>query len=238
MAEAFAILGYDSPYHFSSIFANIQDADMWLEALDMKYKQGRKVGRDFFDKLLGHTSAVTDAPCFVFWKELADAYPEAKIVLVERDEDKWYKSCDGLVGGSFNPLIMYVLQYTDRWFLGRIMRVGYAWYEGWFGTVKSRADVMSNARKSYRAHYAAIREIIPKERLLEFRLEEGWGPLCAFLGKEVPNVPFPRRNEAAALELAFEAMSKRALKNSLFNLGSVAVAIAAAAGTIKYFLRK
>jgi len=31
-------------------------------------------------------------------------------------------------------------------------------------------------------------------QLLEFSVKEGWGPLCAFLGVPVPDVPFPRLN--------------------------------------------
>lgn len=31
-------------------------------------------------------------------------------------------------------------------------------------------------------------------RLLVFDVREGWGPLCRFLGKPVPAVPFPHWN--------------------------------------------
>lgn len=60
-----------------------------------------------------------------------------------------------------------------------------------------------NAREAYRGHNELVKRIVPRERLLLFKLEEGWAPLCEFLGKPVPDVPFPRVNEAAALrELA------------------------------------
>ena len=35
---------------------------------------------------------------------------------------------------------------------------------------------------------------MPKGRLLEWRVEDGWDPLCEFLGVERP-VVFPRVNE-------------------------------------------
>lgn len=44
-------------------------------------------------------------------------------------------------------------------------------------------------------HYAEIRAAVPKERLLKFRLEDGWEPLCEFLDKEIPGVPFPTKNK-------------------------------------------
>lgn len=34
----------------------------------------------------------------------------------------------------------------------------------------------------------------PKENLLVFNAKEGWGPLCKFLGVDIPSQPFPREN--------------------------------------------
>lgn len=42
-----------------------------------------------------------------------------------------------------------------------------------------------------------IRGLVPKERLLEWSVEDGWAPLCTFLGKSVPDEPFPHANVAA-----------------------------------------
>ena len=36
--------------------------------------------------------------------------------------------------------------------------------------------------------YELVRRVCSKERLLEFDLKDGWGPLCAFSGKEKPEV--------------------------------------------------
>lgn len=41
-----------------------------------------------------------------------------------------------------------------------------------------------------------IRGLVPKERLLEWYVEDGWEPLCEFLGKPVPDMKFPRANAA------------------------------------------
>lgn len=40
---------------------------------------------------------------------------------------------------------------------------------------------------------------VPPAQLLEFRVQEGWEPLCAFLGLPVPDVPFPRVNDSASM---------------------------------------
>ena len=221
MTEAFRILGYAEPYHFTSIFANCRDADMWADALNAKYfGKGKPFGRKEFDQLLGHTSAVSDTPCFVMWKELTDAYPDAKVVLTQRDEEKWLVSCRALIEGTLNPVTRYGFRYLDPFWMGRILRVGLDWTEGWFG-VQGNMTVetcMANARQKYREHYRDVKACVPKERLLEYELGSGWVPLCQFLGKPVPSVPFPHVNEAKMLDAAFGAFAGRALKNSLFNI--------------------
>ena len=48
----------------------------------------------------------------------------------------------------------------------------------------------------YKAHLEEVRRSVPAERLLVFSVNEGWVPLCAFLGKPVPeNVPFPHLSD-------------------------------------------
>jgi hypothetical protein len=41
-----------------------------------------------------------------------------------------------------------------------------------------------------------IRGQVSPERLLEWSVEDGWEPLCKFLGKEIPDQPFPNVNAA------------------------------------------
>lgn len=40
-----------------------------------------------------------------------------------------------------------------------------------------------------------IRAVVPKERLLEYKIGDGWEPICKFLGKPVPDEPYPWVNE-------------------------------------------
>ncbi|KAF2182824.1 hypothetical protein K469DRAFT_585147, partial [Zopfia rhizophila CBS 207.26] len=40
-------------------------------------------------------------------------------------------------------------------------------------------------RRGFRKHYAHVREVVPKERILEFDLKDGTKPLCDFIGKDV-----------------------------------------------------
>ena len=43
----------------------------------------------------------------------------------------------------------------------------------------------------YRMHNEEVRRFVPQERLLEFNVKEGWGPLCKFLEVPEPDTPFP-----------------------------------------------
>lgn len=64
---------------------------------------------------------------------------------------------------------------------------------------RNSTEFRQNAKEVYKRHYEEVREVLKDqpERLLEFRLDDGWGPLCRFLGKPVPDVPFPKVNEGA-----------------------------------------
>ena len=49
--------------------------------------------------------------------------------------------------------------------------------------------------KAFLAHSDAVQAAVPADRLLVYQVKEGWEPLCAFLGKPVPDEPFPRTND-------------------------------------------
>jgi hypothetical protein len=62
-----------------------------------------------------------------------------------------------------------------------------------------------------------IKRITPKDRLLLFQLDEGWDPLCKFLDKPVPDIPFPRVNETAAVQEKINLYIAESYKRSLVN---------------------
>ena len=76
----------------------------------------------------------------------------------------------------------------------------------------------------------AVRQAVPTHMCLKYKLGSGWEPLCKFLGKEIPNVPFPRLNDAACLDAAFGMFLWEALKVSALNVASVIGAGAVVAG--------
>lgn len=99
---------------------------MWIEAIVAKKTASKKpYGRAEFEQLLGDCGTATDVPPAVVWKEPIEAYPEAKVALVERDEEEWFRSFEGLVAGITNPIGRYFLQYADPYWYVKVVCVCY-----------------------------------------------------------------------------------------------------------------
>ncbi|KAK4493826.1 hypothetical protein PRZ48_015011 [Zasmidium cellare] len=200
MQKALTILGYPTSHGFD-MHENPRDGDMWMEAFEAKYFGDRSVelGVGFWDKLLGHVSGVTDLPANCFGPELIAAYPNAKVVLVERDFEKWFPSFEtAVIAGTDSPAAFKIMQAVDKKYERVIPVVWRGVMQGQF-YAKDSTEFRQHAKDVYRRHYAEIREVLKDqpERLLEFQLDQGWEPLCRFLGKPMPDVPFPKINEGA-----------------------------------------
>ena len=82
-----------------------------------------------------------------------------------------------------------------------------------------------------------IRGLVPKERLLEWTVNDGWEPLCKFLDKPVPDEPFPHVNKATGWDDRVAETSKRYLWSALPGftlLTTVTVGLGAAAYKVLY----
>jgi hypothetical protein len=188
---------------------------MWNAAFDAKFcGKGKPFTRADWDRLLAEYGAVTDVLAIAFSEELIAAYPEAKVVLMERDIEKWYVSFDDAVIKVTWGKWGHWVASLDPWFVGPIRDVHLRWARLWMG-VNSAEEMRIKAREKYREHYALIRRIVPRERLLEYKLGSDWKPLCEFLGKEVPNVEFPRVNETASMHEKMSIIVGRGIRNIL-----------------------
>lgn len=206
LRQALIRLGYKDCYHFASTLQeNPADTVLWTEALQAKFLGvGKPYGKAEWDALLGHCQAVTDTPCIIFYKELLAAYPDAKVILTERDDaDAWFRSqmrtvvpySAKIIGvtwldklkGLFSPLDSTVVNFFNL-IISHAPAYKALWHDYYHGT--------ETAKRFYDDYNAEIKRIVPKENLLVFNLKEGWEPLCNFLGEQVPkDEEFPRRNE-------------------------------------------
>ena len=176
--------------------------------------------RTDWDALWGqHYDVVTDraAP---FAPELIAAYPEAKVVIVQRDFETWWPSCkriilhrvmgrddDHRMVVAMIPLLQWLTIGSKSFSVMR--KINY----GFFGA-RTKTECQARAREAYQGYYDEVRRLVPEARRLEYRLSDGWGPLCEFLGVKVPDVEFPWRNARDKFEAEYRSkMSKtRALR--------------------------
>lgn len=224
-------LGF-KPYHMSkAIQSPRSNLDVWREGIDAKfYGKGKKWGREEFDKILGNYDSVADVPCVTFAEELIEAYPEAKVVLNLRDVDQWLVSMNGTAGEvcgwqSWEWLSAWDPALAQPWwrFAKSIMPATYHTMNDFSPT--------SPARKAFLDHYERVKSITPPERLLEYRVQQGWEPLCQFLDIPAPDDAFPRINDKTQFIVAHQLMWYLAVGKMLTKMSLVAVpavAIAAA----------
>ena len=231
MQKALSILGYPNPYHWASLYDSVRDCELWQDLISSKFEGKGTVSKADFDRLLGHCGALTDMPCMLFAAELMKFYPDAKIILVERDIDAWYKSWSAFLDNAFNPALSY-LSNLDPWFLGRIVGLGNTCIARISGGAKTSTTAKARSKEIYRKHYALIRSLATKGRVLEFKLADGWRPLCEILDKPIPNVPFPHENDTARNTQSFKELLQLGLKNILRN----AVVLATVVGVPSFAL--
>lgn len=149
-----------------------------------------------WDALWGGYDAVTDLAS-PFALELIKAYPNAKVVIVQRDFDSWWPSFKT----EILDRVMLQPMATINGFLGLYLmgipavQAMRKIHFGFFGA-QSRVEIVKNAKDVYEEYYSDVRAAVPAEQRLEYRVGDGWEPLCEFLGVDVPDVPFPRENDA------------------------------------------
>lgn len=221
----------------TSIMQNPKDSEMWLEAFEGKYKTGKQYTRQDWDQLLGHVEAITDFPGAVFVEELTRAYPDAKVVLTLRDPDDWVQSMQKtIMAQTYSPLAT-LLGWIDPAYFGKGNRMCRLGFDGMF-----KGDFGRNGRQAFVEHYDFVRRVVPSENLLEWSPKEGWGPLCAFLGKEVPSTPFPRSNEAVIFQkksstVVWASFARFARKIVVYGAGATAAYLAIWFGHRELLLR-
>lgn len=176
-------LGFTPCHHMMEMRNVPHTADGWRRAA---------LGEDVdFAALLEGYQASCDWPSAAFWKPLSERFPEAKVILTERPEEKWWASISQTIFVSLtSPRLPNV---TPERAMQREMAEEVILNHTFGGKVFDKENVLS----VYRAHNAAVKATIPPERLLVFDGADGWEPLCAFLEVPVPAEPYPNTNSTA-----------------------------------------
>jgi hypothetical protein len=171
-------LGVAPCYHMTEVFQHPEHVAVWSDATD-----GRPVD---WDALFSGYAASVDWPGCTFWRELADHYRDAKVLLTLRSPASWYASVHETIYqvlskppppdptfGAWHAMVTKLV--AERTFGGRF------------------AD-RAHAIGVYERHAETVQRALPRERLLVYEVARGWQPLCEFLGLPIPDGAFPRVN--------------------------------------------
>jgi hypothetical protein len=178
-------------YHMREAFTQPGHVATWHEAV-----AGREPD---WNALFEGYAATVDWPGAAFWRSLSETFPDALVLLsVRTTAAEWFRSADSTI----NRLLQ---QRPDS------------------GTEELHAmarDLLRTtftpipfdqprAEAAYERHNAEVRAAISPDRLLEWRVSDGWDPLCARLGLPVPGHPFPHANTAEEFRAIVGLSSRR-----------------------------
>lgn len=141
-------------------------------------------GNPDWDAIFDGYASTTDYPACTYWRELADHYPQAKVILSTRDADSWFASVHKTI---LSP------ESVARFSEGPLAEFMHGAILDPFGERINDAVFMADW---FRHWEASVIEALPPERLLVHRSSDGWEPLCAFLDVPVPTEPYPRVNSS------------------------------------------
>ena len=180
LREALNQLGLGPCYHMYEAIQRPDHIAIWQAAAEGKLPD--------WDGLFEGFQSGVDWPVSRFWRELGEHYPEAKIILSERDPEAWFRSIDKTIFETWR------LKKTPEEFVA-IRRMTKALIrDGVFG---GEIEDKDHVIKVFKKNSADVRATFGPDRLLVFDPHEGWEPLCAFLGVPVPDETFPHTNTTA-----------------------------------------
>jgi hypothetical protein len=183
-------LGFAPCYHWVNVIADLDQVDVWNRALD---------GEGPWEEVFAGFQSTVDWPGGYFYRELAEAYPDAKVLLSVRDPERWEPSFrETIVDMRYGESLMRLLasargEIDPRWqrYLELVDRMFY----GPQGTFADGWEEPEQLMNQMVRHTEQVKAAIPADRLLVWEVGEGWGPLCEFLGVEVPDEPLPHEND-------------------------------------------
>jgi hypothetical protein len=180
-------LGLGPCFHMIDLIREPEPLPYWQAAAN-----GEQV--DWTEALDGWESTI-DWPGCTYWEQMAETWPDAPILLSVREPEAWYRSTlnsiheakemalrgelgGGTEGDAPDPA---VIQFIN----GMI----------WNGTFEGRFTNKEFAIDVFNRHNEGVKSKVPADRLLVYDIKTGWGPLCEFLGVEVPDEPMPHMND-------------------------------------------
>jgi len=172
-------IGFGPCHHMVEVFMDPDSLPLWIAAGE---------GHPNWDAIFKNFTAMVDYPGCIFFRQLAEHFPDAKVLHSTRDPDDWFDSTQATIFSAASPAINGEGPELMQRFFNVLFRSR-------FGEQVHDRQFMTDY---YRRHEEEVLTSIPPERLLVFRATDGWGPLCNFLGVPVPPEPYPRTNTREA----------------------------------------
>mmetsp|Transcript_26285 Transcript_26285/g.53230 ORF Transcript_26285/g.53230 Transcript_26285/m.53230 type:complete len:294 (-) Transcript_26285:64-945(-) len=204
--EALEVLGYRSTHGATLAFNRTADrefhvamrrvhpdGEQHIRERDNHMLLGKAVHesiRQYWESMAqGGITAVLDTPFNLFYQELMQIYPDAKVVLTIRSTaEEWYESSHAM----WRAFLFLRSDCSDILF-------GRTPYACNMCAKSHDAEMRSACIETYYWHIRRVKASVPAGRLLVFNVSDGWEPLCHFLGVPVPDRPFPHNNRASEL---------------------------------------
>lgn len=183
-------LGFSKCYHMENLLTNPGDIDYWEAA-----SEGKTVN---WDELFSGYQAAVDIPAFIYYKELMQKYPDAKMIHTTRNPESWYRSFGDTIVKQSKPSIGKILSMSIRLPFSAKLRGQLRVFKFAGKFLKNFLPAgFENKEKTLAAFNDWNKQVmntVPKEKILVFDVKEGWEPLCRFLNVPVPQTPFPHSN--------------------------------------------
>lgn len=150
--------------------------------------------------------ATCDLPMALYYEQVLEQYPDCKFILTTRkNSEEWFRSWDTMTKSitqpaSFGNIVPAVRPYMIylRWLFAMVSKDDEYLVHDYPLPDQPRVSSI----ESYEEHNRKVREIIPKDRLLEYNVKDGWEPLCNFLEIDnCPTTPFPKTNSARYVQV-------------------------------------
>ena len=186
---ALEMLGFGPCYHMVNVLADLPLAEQWADAMD---------GEPDWEEIFGEHQSTVDWPGSFFYRQLAERYPDAKVVLSTRDPEAWEKSMRDTIWELFNgdSLMTHLSRaraVVDPDWRAYVLLMQRMWAAaGMFTPGRLEPGHLASVITRYEER---VKRDIPRNRLLVWSVTEGWEPLCEFLEVGVPDTPFPRLND-------------------------------------------
>jgi hypothetical protein len=170
-------------YHMAEVFQHPEHIPDWTDAAN-----GRPVD---WQALLNGYAAAVDWPASAHWKSLAQANPDAVILLSMRDPESWWTSASNTIFPAMDRLG----SEHSEW-----RRMIDATFASNFAADKSNKQAMIDA---FNRHNDDVLKNAPADRLLVWSPQEGWAPICNKLNLPAPSEPFPMTNSTEEFQSRF-----------------------------------